>query len=196
MSLCCLTCHACLHQTQVASHDAHQLNRSQSRVDWKWLMQPSIYLFFSVSLFGILYSAVVFFNCSLFKNSFFNAFVVVVNLNIFWLKSKLPWRFWSLMFFNQCRRGFCSKTHWAVYVGTILRHLMWKSCSTRLQLDIWPNSSAALHTSWALNANPQCNAVRLVIKMAYEAYTYNSFETKVLIKNSKIYYFTLYFVLE
>lgn len=176
MSLCCLTCHACLHQTQAVSRDARQLNRSQSRVNWKWLMQPSIFLFFSVSIFGILYCTVIFFNCSLFTNSFYNAFCrscVVVNLNNFWLKSKLPWRFWSLMFFDQCRRGFFSKTHWAVYVGTILRHHKCKCSSKRLQLDIWLNSTAALHTSWALNANPQCNAVSLVIKMAYEAYTYN-----------------------
>ncbi len=157
-----------------------------------WCNLP--FIIFFLFQFLVYCIAQSFFSIVLYLNIVFTMFfVVVVNLNIFWLKSKLP--FWSLMFFNQCRRRFCSKTHWAVYVGTILRHHRCKGSFKILQLDIWPNSSAALHTSWALNANPQCNAVSLVIKMAYEAYTYNSFETKVLIKNSKIYYFTLYFVL-
>lgn len=177
--------------------------------DWcSFWWKPSIFQFF-LFLFLVFCIAQAFFSIVLYLQILFTMHFFVVHLNNFWLKSKLPWRFWSLMcsfdalvnamlcntYCVQCRRGFCSKTHWAVYVGSILRHHRCKWSSKRLQLDIWPNSTAALHASRALNAVPQCIAVSLVIKMAYEAYTYNSFETKVLIKNCKKYYFTLYLLL-
>ncbi len=125
-----------------------------------WCNLPFIFFF----LFQFLVHCIAqsFFSIVLYLKIVFTMFfVVVVNLNIFWLKSKLPWRFWSLMFFNQCRRRFCSKTHWAVYVGTILRHHRckgsFKFCSLIFgqilqqhctHLEHWMPSHNAMQWAW------------------------------------------------